>query len=124
MKQAIMQRQRGVTLGGLMFFMLLVGFGAYIAARVLPSYMDYWTLQRIMRNVLEQPDIKDMKESAIRTKFAKELLINNMKTVSNDDLQVEWVPNGVRLLAEFSVKQPFMGPVSLCMDFKAEATTQ
>lgn len=119
-----MKRQRGITLGGVFFFMMLVGFGAYIAARVLPGYFDYWAVQRIMKNVLEMPDIKDAKESAIRTKFNKELQINNMKTVTNDDLIVEWVPNGLRLSVAFSIKQPFMGPVSLCLDFQAEATSK
>ncbi|OYY92755.1 MAG: hypothetical protein B7Y41_14330 [Hydrogenophilales bacterium 28-61-23] len=124
MKQALIKRQRGITLGGVFMFMIFVGFGAYVAARVLPAYFDYWTVQRIMKNILEQPDIGDIKESAIRAKFLKELQLNNMKTVSEDDLQVEWIPNGVRLSVEFSMKQPFMGPVSLCMDFKAEATSK
>jgi hypothetical protein len=47
-----MKRQRGVTLGGVFLFMILLGFGAYAASRILPGYMDYWTLQRIMKNVL------------------------------------------------------------------------
>jgi hypothetical protein len=34
------------------------------------------------------------------------------------------VPNGLRLTVTFSIKQPFMGPVSLCMDFKAEETSK
>jgi Tfp pilus assembly protein PilX len=124
MKQATLKRQRGITLGGVFVFMMVMGFVAYIAARVLPGYMDYWTVQRIMKNVLEMPDVNNAKESAIRAKFNKELQINNMKTVSNDDLIVEWVPNGVRLSVSFSMKQPFMGPVSLSLDFQAEATSK
>lgn len=119
-----MKRQRGITLGGMFMFMILVGFVAYSAARVLPGYMDYWTLKRIMQNVLALPEIKDANESAIRAKFVKELQINNMKTVNSEDLLIEWVPNGVRLSASFSMKQPFMGPVSLCLDFQAEATSK
>ncbi len=119
-----MQRQRGITLGGVLIFMMFIGFGAYVAARVLPAYFDYWTLQRIIKNVLLLPDVKDMKESAIRTKFNKELQINNMRAVTDDDLVVEWVPNGVRLSVDFSVKQSFMGPVSLCMDFHAEESSK
>lgn len=122
-RQSTLNRQRGITLGGVFIFMMLMGFAAYIAARVLPGYMDYWTVQRIMKNVFEMPDFKDAKENAIRAKFNKELQINNMKTVTGDDLIVEWVPNGVRLSVSFSIKQPFMGPVSLCLDFQAEATS-
>ena len=124
MKQTTLHRQRGITLSGVFIFMLIMGFCAYIAARVLPGYFDYWTLQRIMQNVLQQPDIADSKESAIRTKFNKELQINNMKTVSSEDLLVEFIPNGVRLSVDFSIKEPFMGPVSLCLDFHAEAVSK
>jgi hypothetical protein len=123
-KQATPKQQRGITLGGLFIFMMLMGFSAYIAARVLPGYMDYWTVQRILKNVLEMPDIQGAKENAIRAKFNKELQINNMKTVTNEDLIVDWVPNGVHLSVSFSMKQPFMGPVSLCLDFQAEATSK
>jgi Tfp pilus assembly protein PilX len=124
MQLATLKRQRGVTLGGVFFFMLLVGFAAYIAARVLPAYMDYWTIQRVMQNIVDQPDIQNTKESAIRTKFNKELQMNNMTTVSNDDLIVDPVPNGFRLSVSFSIKKPFMGPISLCMDFQAQATSK
>lgn len=119
-----MKRQRGITLGGVFFFMILLGFGAYAASRVLPGYMEYWTLQRILQNVLQQPDSKDMKDSAVRNKFAKELQVNNMDPALNDSLEIERVPNGIRLSVEFSLKRPFMGPVSFCMTFRAEETSK
>lgn len=124
MKQSLIKRQRGVTLSGLLVFMIFIGFGVYVAARILPGYFDYWTIQHIMKSIVEQPEIVDSKESAIRAKFLKELQMNNMKSVSADDLIVEWVPNGVRLTVDFSMKQPFMGPVSFYMDFHAEATSK
>ena len=67
-----MKYQRGVTLGGVFFFMMLIGFAAYSAARVLPAYMDYWVVKKIMRNVVDQPNLNELKESDLRLKFAKE----------------------------------------------------
>jgi len=46
-----------------------------------------------------------------------------VKVVTQDDLVIEQVPGGVRLSTSFSVKEHFMGPVNLCMDFQAEAGT-
>ena len=119
-----MKNQRGVTLGGMMMFMLLVIFFAYAAARVVPAYIDYWTVQKVMRNVLDQPDLKDIKERDLRLKFGKELRLNNVTAVTVDDLVIDQVPGGLHLSAGFSVKQPFMGPISLCMDFLAEASSK
>ena len=119
-----MKRQRGVTLGGVFLLMLLLGFGAYTASRILPGYMDYWTLQRMMKNIVEMPDIKDMKESAIRTKFSREVQMNNMDNTLNDDLEVELIANGARLSMEYALQRPFMGPISFCMKFQIEEASK
>lgn len=116
-----MKNQHGVTLGGMMMFMLLVIFFAYAGARVAPAYIDYWTIQKIMRNVLNQPGLMDIKERELRERFAKELRLNNVTVVTVDDLEIEQLPGGLRLSASFSDKKPFFGPISLCMDFVAEA---
>jgi hypothetical protein len=119
-----MKYQRGFTLGGVFFFMILVGFFAYGAARILPAYMDYWVVQKVLKNALSQPDVANLKERNIRDKFTKEMSLNNVKVVSAEDLVFEPIANGMKVSVDFSVKKPFMGPVNLCMDFHAEASTQ
>lgn len=119
-----MKFQRGVTLGSVFFLMMLLGFFAYGAARILPAYMDYWVVKKVLTNTLSQPDAANLKERDIRDKFTKEMSLNNVKTVSADDLVFEPIANGMKVSVDFSVKQAFMGPVNLCMDFHAEASTQ
>ena len=119
-----MKYQRGVTLGGMLMFMILIGFGVYAAARVLPAYMDFWVIKKIMHNVVDQPELTSLKERDLRLKFQKELALNNVKVISGDDLIIDQIPGGIRLSASFSSKQPFIGPVSLCMDFQAEVSSK
>ncbi len=119
-----MKKQRGVTLGGVFLLMILLGFGAYTASRILPGYMDYWTLQRMMKNIVEMPEIKDMKERAIRDKFNREIRMNNMDTTLNDDLEVELIQDGARLSLEYELQRPFMGPISFLMKFQIEESSK
>ncbi len=119
-----MKYQRGVTLGGVFIFMMLIGFAAYSAARILPAFMDYWVIKKVMRNVLDQPNLLEIKESELRLKFAKEMSLNNVKVVTADDLIIDQIPGGLRLTTGFSVKTPFMGQVNLCMDFRAEEASK
>ncbi len=112
-----MRRQRGMTLGGLMFLLLLVGFAAYAAFRVLPAYIDYWTVRSILRGVATQPEVERIKDRDLRERFARELRLNNITVVDAKDLVIERVANGVLLSTEFSAKKPFIGAVHLCMDF-------
>ncbi len=44
-------RQRGVTLFGLMFWAIIVGFLALIGMRVLPTLNEYFTIQRAVKKI-------------------------------------------------------------------------
>ena len=118
-----MKRQTGVTLGGMMFFVLLLIFVAYSAARVMPGYMDYWLVGRALDHLVEQPDLQTSSEESIREQFAKQLRFNDVDAVNRSDLLIERVPGGVKLSVTFSVKRHYLGAVSLCMDFQAQANS-
>ena len=44
-------RQRGVTLFGLMFWAILIGFVAYLTLRVLPTVNEYFTIQSSVEKI-------------------------------------------------------------------------
>jgi hypothetical protein len=46
-----MRRQRGVTLFGLLFWAIVVGFLALIGMRVLPTLNEYFTIQKAVNKV-------------------------------------------------------------------------
>lgn len=118
-----MKRQQGVTLGGMFFFLILIGFGLYMAMRILPAYTDYLLINRTLDHLASQSGIQDIHEDDLRDQFDKEMRLNNVKDVSRTDLLIERVPGGVKMSASFSVKRPFIGPVNFCMDFHAAAAT-
>ncbi|HNA28515.1 MAG TPA: DUF4845 domain-containing protein [Thiobacillaceae bacterium] len=119
-----MNHQRGFTLGSLFFLLALLGFAAYVAARVVPSYADYMIIRKVMRNIVETPDVQHMNDNQIRQRFDKEMSLNNVRVISSGDLVIEQIPEGVRLSASYSDKQPFAGPVNLCMDYLPEASSK
>jgi hypothetical protein len=65
-----------------------------------------------------------MKESELRNKFATELRTNNMETEQNDNLEVEWVPNGVRLAVEFSMQAAVHGAGKFLHEFPRRGNLQ
>ena len=48
-------RQRGVTLFGLLFWAILIGFAGYVAVRVLPTVNEYLTIQRALDKIVAAP---------------------------------------------------------------------
>ena len=43
---ALRSRQRGLTLFGLIFWAMLIGFGGYMLVRILPTINEYSTIRR------------------------------------------------------------------------------
>ena len=78
-------RQRGVTLFGLLFWAVIVGFLALIGMRVLPALNEYFTIKRAVNKIATEgstvPEIraaferqKDI-EYSITTITAKDLVV-------------------------------------------------
>ncbi|MDP2433022.1 MAG: DUF4845 domain-containing protein [Pseudomonadota bacterium] len=118
-----MKRQSGATLSGLVFFLMLLGLAVYSAYRIVPAYMDYWLVGRVLDTLVAQPSLKNGSDESIRAQFAKQLNFNNITLANRSDLLIERPGGGLVLSAAFSVKRPFFGPINLCLEFQAEASS-
>ena len=49
-------RQRGVTLIGFLFMLVIVGFFAYLAMRLIPAYTEYMGVVKSMELVKNEPN--------------------------------------------------------------------
>lgn len=115
-----MRKQLGMSLGGLILLLLLIVFVVYSAARIVPAYMDYWSVEHVMENSLQALGDEKITPQIIRSRFEKELSLNNIKTVTGADLAIEPTQTGYKLTVEYTVREPFWREIHLCMDFKAE----
>lgn len=106
---------------GLLFFALLLGFVAYTASRLVPAYLDYWAVKEALVEMSRDSALSGLGLAAYRDAFDKRLDINDITDVSRDDLKMEKDGNNVRLMAEWTVRKSFIGPVNLCLDFKADS---
>jgi type IV secretory pathway TrbF-like protein len=120
----MMKHQRGMTLGGLIFFMVIVGFCAYSAARIVPAYMDEWSIQKVFQAVADNAEIKTMSDNDIRYHLSRSFDTNYIKVIKADDVEIEHISEGVHLSTNYSVKAPFFGNVHLCMDFQVDASSK
>lgn len=117
-----MHRQRGAGLLGLIFFLAVFGALGYAGIQIGPAFMERWIVERAMKNAL----LGGAETSAdeIRQRFERDLELNNVKSVSGRNLVVERTAAGPRLTLSYSVKKPFLGPLSLCLDFESSAAAR
>lgn len=114
------QRQQGLTLIGLLFFSAIAVVFIYFFAILVPSYMDYWAVKRIVAQLQSSATSGDKSDAELRNEFERQLNVDYVTAVSGRDLVIDRDRRqGVNVYIEWSVKKPFVGNISLNADFKA-----
>jgi hypothetical protein len=112
--------QRGVTLFGLLFWAIVIGFVAYVLVRVLPTLNEYATIQRTIDRIAEtQPPTV----AEARAAFDKQKDVEySITAITGKDLTVTKENDRVVLGFAYNKEVPIYGPVFILI--KYEGRTQ
>jgi Domain of unknown function (DUF4845) len=78
--------QRGITLFGLMFWAIVIGFTALIVMRVLPTLNEYFTIQRAVEKIAKEGGTT---VPEIRAAFERQKQIEySITSLSGSDLEI------------------------------------
>ena len=113
-----MHKQRGVTLTGLIVVLVVLGFVGIMAAKLVPSYMEYWGVRKILATMDNAGETKGTVRD-IRRAFDLRNAIEDVKSVRGDDLEISKDGGDTVVTASWSVKIPMVYNVSACIDFVA-----
>jgi hypothetical protein len=111
-------KQRGISLKSAVFWMAILGFGGVMAAKIMPAYIEYFTVKKMLRAMQEQGDLKGTVRD-IRNAFDKRNAIEDVKSVRPDDLEITKEGGEAVVTANWSVRVPLVHNVSACLDFTA-----
>ncbi len=109
-------RQRGVTLFGLFFWAFIVGGGAYLAVRILPTLNEYFTVQRAIDQIARS---EPTTVPAIRTAFDKQREIEySISSVTGKDLIITKENDKVVIAFAYDKLVPIYGPVFILIKYE------
>jgi hypothetical protein len=115
------QRQRGLSIVGFIFVAAIVIGVAMVGFRVVPSYIEYFTVKKVMANTLETS--KDgFTIAQFRRDFDLKASADYIDSVKGTDIDVAKEGNSLIATASWSKTLHLFGNVSLLLDFEAEAT--
>jgi len=90
------RKQSGMTPTGTFIIILLVGFGAYLALKIVPLYLEYFNVVSSINSLKDDPDLTAKNEVQIRELIRKRFEINDVKRVKAEDVKI--VKSGGRLI--------------------------
>jgi hypothetical protein len=108
--------QRGITLFGLLFWAILIGFLAYVLVRVLPTINEYLTIQRTVNQIAAtQPATV----AEARAAFDKQKEVEySISAISGKDLTVTKENDRVVLGFAYNKEVPIYGPVFVLIKYE------
>lgn len=116
-----MNKQRGFTLLTLFFLLILAGMGAWVAFKVVPTYIDYYTIRQVLRNALEEDS--ERSNVSLRQTITKRLNVNFIRGVTGQDVVIERANGMLTLTVPINRKEHLAGGISVAIDLEAQAST-
>ena len=111
--------QRGITLFGLMFWAIVVGFLALLTMRVLPTLNEYFTIQKAVRKIAIEgggtvPEIRNAFEKQKEIEYS-------IQSISGKDLVVTKENDKVVVSFAYDKEIELMKPVYLLIKYEGRS---
>ena len=111
-----MRKQRGISLMGLIITLSVLGFLGVMAAKLMPAYIDYFSVKKMFATMEQAGDLK-LSVREIRKSFDTRNVIENVQALKGDDLEIGKEGGETVVSATWSVKVPMVSNISTCLDF-------
>jgi hypothetical protein len=112
------QGQRGITLFGLLFWAIVVGFFALVGMRVLPTLNEYFTIKRAINKITTEGSTVPEIRAAFQRQQDVEYSINS---ISAKDLNITKENDKIVISFAYDKEIELMKPVYLLIKFEGRS---
>ena len=113
------RRQRGITMFGLLFWAIIVGFIALVAVRVLPTLNEFFTIQKAVNKVALEGGST---VPEIRAAFEKQKDIEySIQAISSKDLDITKENDQIVIRFAYNKEIELMAPVFLLIKYEGRS---
>lgn len=114
MKSRSNAKQRGVSLTGLIFILIIIGLVAVVGMKVLPAVNEYMGIKK----AIAAAKASGSTPAEVRTSFDKNAEIGYITSITGKDLEVTQVNGTTEVSFAYEKKIPLVGPASILFDFE------
>ncbi|HNW78052.1 MAG TPA: DUF4845 domain-containing protein [Candidatus Competibacteraceae bacterium] len=87
-------RQRGMSVIGLLLLLVVIGFVALIAMKVIPMYVQYFSIKSTIESVRKEPQLAQMTPQDIQAAIQKRFDIGYVENIRANQLRIRNDRNG------------------------------
>jgi len=113
------QRQRGISLFGLLFWGVLIAFLAVVGARTFPTVLEYYTIKRVIDRIAAT---NPSTVPAVRAEFERAKQVEfSITSISGADLVVSKDNDKLNISFAYDKQIDVAGPVFLLIKYEGQS---
>lgn len=113
----MISKHRGMTLIGFLFVLAGALFVAYIGMKLVPIYLNHYSVVQSMKKLAEEPGVADLSEIRLRDRLSRKFTTSYVKHISARDIEVVR-STGIEIVAEYEVREDLVGNVDAVVSFR------
>ena len=114
-------RQGGLTLFGWVLLLVVLAFVSLLGLRTIPVYLESMTVSSVVRDVARNPELRGATPREVRSALNRRMQVNNVESVSNDDVEIERSGDSVRIVLAYERRFPLIANLDGIASFREEA---
>ena len=111
------RQQQGLTAWSLAAILVILGFFALLAIRLVPVYLEYFKVSTALESLTTEPGAPDMSEAEILDTLLKRLDIDDVHSVTAEDVLIDNEDGTRTVEVEYEVRTPILGNVDAVVYF-------
>lgn len=115
-------RQRGITLMGLIVGSVVLIMVALLAMKLLPSYIEYFAIKKAIVSVAQESRGRGGAVADIRASFNARAAIDDFTSVKATDLEITKEGNGFSIAASYRREVPLFANIGVYIDFSVSSS--
>ena len=116
-----MHKQRGLSIIGIFFWIVVLVFFAILGFRLVPAYTEYFSVEKVLREMGQDPNLNSMSNGEIRGKFSKFANVDYITSVKPGDLDITHNNGQTVVSAQYEYRTKLFANISLLIDFSASS---
>jgi hypothetical protein len=122
MRTALVKAQRGLTILGFMLLAAVVVIFAMVGFRVIPSYIEYYSVKRALEDTMRSGNVDPNNPAAFRSELARRLQTSYVEDVKSTDATLRRLGNQVVAELAWERKLHMAGNAYILLEFEVAST--
>lgn len=124
MNSTMSNKQRGLGFAGFLTGAVVLVIVAITGLKVVPVYMQNQQIKSVFNQIANDPDMQKASLREIRASYERRAAVDYITILKADEIEIVTEGDKLQLSANYSVKIPLAGNVSLYFEFKPHSVAR